>query len=133
MPVGTEIYLILTVLFEGLRYPLPYQDASRYALPLPYSMRTHLSTTSNISGDTGVEILDVGLMSKTTPGRLNKVGTRVERGYPQRLSIYTKDNEGCTISQCYEIIPIVVSILLLMMMQYDAIGAKYSNNRPPQT
>jgi len=43
---------------------------------------------------------------------------------PHELSIYTQGNVAMLF---YESIPLLVNIRLLMMMQYDAIGAKYSN------
>jgi len=46
---------------------------------------------------------------------------------PHELSIYTQGNVAMLF---YESIPLLVNIRLLMMMQYDAIGAKYSNTPP---
>ena len=52
---------------------------------------------------------------------------------PHELSIYTQGNVAMLF---YKSIPLLVNIRLLMMMQYDTIGVKYSNNihiSPPAT
>ena len=77
-------------------------------------------------------------------GRLNTTGTRVEQGIcyvldqtdkvssPTGLSIYTQGKRGYTLWLCYESIPLLVNIRLLIMMQYHAILMwldRYSNTK----
>ena len=79
-----------------------------------------------------LENSDVGLMNKLR-WSLNTIGTRVEQGIcyvldqtdkvstPTGLSTYTQGKRGYTLWLCYESIPLLVNIRLLIMMQYHAI------------